>query len=56
MEVDNTAVIKAAVSEGLGVSIISLARIQQEIKNGLLLPAEFPDLHQTSIQVNHAQE
>ena len=38
MEVDNTEVIKAAVSEGLGMSIISLARIQQEIKNGLLLP------------------
>ena len=38
MEVDNTEVIKAAVSEGLGLSIISLARIQQEIKNGLLLP------------------
>jgi DNA-binding transcriptional LysR family regulator len=38
MEVDNTEVIKAAVAEGLGLSIISLARIQQEIKNGLLLP------------------
>jgi DNA-binding transcriptional LysR family regulator len=38
MEVDNTEVIKAAVSEGLGMSIISLARIHQEIKNGLLLP------------------
>jgi DNA-binding transcriptional LysR family regulator len=38
MEVDNTEIIKAAVVEGLGVSIISLARIQQEIKNGLLVP------------------
>lgn len=38
MEVDNTEVIKAAVSEGLGISIISLARIQQETKSGLLIP------------------
>lgn len=38
MEVENTEVIKAAVSEGLGISIISLARIQQEIKTGLLMP------------------
>src|SRR5262245_22798770 len=38
MEVENTEVIKAAVSEGLGISIISLARIQQETKSGLLIP------------------
>ncbi|MBI2989531.1 MAG: LysR family transcriptional regulator [Deltaproteobacteria bacterium] len=38
MEVENTEVIKAAVSEGLGISILSLARIQREIKNGLLIP------------------
>jgi DNA-binding transcriptional LysR family regulator len=38
MEVDNTEVIKAAVSEGLGLSVISLARIQQETKNHLLMP------------------
>jgi DNA-binding transcriptional LysR family regulator len=38
MEVENTEVIKAAVSEGLGLSIISLARIRQEIKNHLLIP------------------
>jgi DNA-binding transcriptional LysR family regulator len=40
MEVENTEVIKAAVSEGLGISIISLARIQQEIKTGLLMPVK----------------
>jgi DNA-binding transcriptional LysR family regulator len=44
MEVDNTEVIKAAVSEGLGVSIISLARIQQEIKTGLLVPVRIAGL------------
>lgn len=38
MEVENTEVIKAAVLEGLGISIISLGRIQQEIKTGLLMP------------------
>jgi DNA-binding transcriptional LysR family regulator len=38
MEVENTEVIKAAVAEGLGISIISLARIPHEIKNGLLIP------------------
>ncbi len=44
MEVDNTEVIKAAVSEGLGVSIISLARIQQEIKTSLLVPVRLSGL------------
>ena len=44
MEVDNTEVIKAAVSEGLGVSIISLARIQQEIKTSLLVPVRISGL------------
>ena len=44
MEVDNTEVIKAAVSEGLGVSILSLARIQQEIKTGLLMPVRISGL------------
>jgi DNA-binding transcriptional LysR family regulator len=36
MEVENTEVIKAAVAAGLGVSIISRARVQQEVKAGLL--------------------
>src|SRR5262245_52726331 len=40
MEVENTEVIKAAVAEGLGISIISLARIQQEVKTGLLKPVK----------------
>jgi DNA-binding transcriptional LysR family regulator len=38
MEVENTEVIKAAVAAELGISIISLARIQQEVKTGLLKP------------------
>jgi DNA-binding transcriptional LysR family regulator len=40
MEVENTEVIKAAVAAGLGISIISLARIQQEVKTGLLKPVK----------------
>jgi DNA-binding transcriptional LysR family regulator len=44
MEVENTEVIKAAVSEGLGLSIISLARIQQETKNHLLIPVRISGL------------
>jgi DNA-binding transcriptional LysR family regulator len=44
MEVENTEVIKAAVSEGLGLSIISLARIRQEIKNHLLIPVRISGL------------
>ncbi len=47
MEVDNTEVIKAAVSEGLGISIISLARIQQETKSGLLVPIRISGLSMT---------
>ena len=44
MEVENTEVIKAAVSEGLGISIISLARIQQEVKTGILIPIRISGL------------
>jgi DNA-binding transcriptional LysR family regulator len=44
MEVENTEVIKAAVAAGLGISIISLARIQQEVKTGLLKPVKIPGL------------
>ena len=44
MEVENTEVIKAAVSEGLGISIISLGRIQQEVKTGLLIPVKISGL------------
>ena len=40
MEVENTEVIKAAVAAGLGMSIISVARIQQEVKTGLLKPVK----------------
>ena len=40
MEVENTEVIKAAVAAGLGISIISLARIQQEVRTGLLKPVK----------------
>lgn len=47
MEVDNTEVIKAAVSEGLGLSIISLARIRQEVKNHLLIPVRISGLSMT---------
>jgi DNA-binding transcriptional LysR family regulator len=44
MEVENTEVIKAAVSEGLGLSVISLARIRQEIRNHLLIPVRISGL------------
>jgi DNA-binding transcriptional LysR family regulator len=47
MEVENTEVIKAAVSEGLGLSIISLARIRQEIKNHLVMPVRISGLSMT---------
>jgi len=47
MEVENTEVIKAAVSEGLGLSIISLARIRQEIKNHLVMPVRIVGLSMT---------
>ena len=56
MEVENTEVIKAAVSEGLGISIISLGRIQQEVKTGLLIPVKISGLSiRATIQADHAQ-
>ena len=38
MEVENSELSKAVVSEGLGISIISLGKVQREVKTGFLIP------------------